>query len=60
MGRLPFQVHAWILGKDGDWLGRRLDVPLVPVGDWYHLDKLVATLGAYAGVEWTPFMEVKK
>jgi hypothetical protein len=32
------------LGKDGPRLKRRLDVPLVPVGDLYHLDKLVATL----------------
>jgi len=46
-----FLVHAWILGADGDFLQEHLDVPLVPVGDWYYLDKLVATLQAYAGVQ---------
>ncbi len=47
-----FLVHAWTLGKDGDWLRRHLDVPLTPVGDWYHLDKLVAALQAYRKAEW--------
>lgn len=47
-----FLIHAWILGRDGDWLRRHLDVPLVPVGDWYHIDKLVATLRDYSGTRW--------
>ncbi len=47
-----FLVHAWILGKDGDWLRRHLDVPLVPVGDLDYIDKLVATLGAYGRTTW--------
>lgn len=50
-----FLLNAWILGKDGDWLHRHLDMPLVPLGDWYYIDKLVATLQSYAGVEWKPF-----
>jgi hypothetical protein len=47
-----FLVHAWILGQGGDWLRRRLDVPLVPVGDLYYIDKLVAALGAYGQTTW--------
>lgn len=47
-----FLVHAWILGKDGEWLRRHLDVPLVPLGDLYHMDKLVATLRAYGQTTW--------
>jgi hypothetical protein len=49
-----FLVHAWILGGNGDWLRRHLDVPLTPAGDWYYLDKLVATLQAYRTIEWRP------
>jgi len=47
-----FLVNAWILGQNGPWLQRRLDVPLVPVGDLYHIDKLVATLAAYGQTTW--------
>jgi hypothetical protein len=47
-----FLVHAWILGQKGDWLRRRLDVPLVPVGDLYYIDKLVATLAACGQTTW--------
>jgi len=47
-----FLVHAWVLGRDGDWLRRHLDVPLTPVGDWYHLDKLVATFQASGKAQW--------
>ncbi|MGA2617223.1 MAG: hypothetical protein ABSF26_06390 [Thermoguttaceae bacterium] len=49
-----FLCHAWVLGKNGDWLRRRLDVPLVPVGDWYYIDKLVACLHAYSPCGWSP------
>ncbi len=38
----------------GDFLCEHLDVPLVPVGDWYYIDKLVSTLLAYSGIEWKP------
>jgi len=46
--------HAWILDRDPPWLSRHLDAPLVPVGDWYYLDKLVATLQAYWAPSETP------
>lgn len=44
-----FLVEAWIMNRDGDWLRRHLDVPLVPVGDTFYMEKLAATLGAYSG-----------
>lgn len=50
-----FLLHAWVLGADSEHLRRRLDVPLVPVGDLYHIDKLVATLRAYRTTSWQPF-----
>lgn len=50
-----FMVHARILGADGDALRRLRDVPLVPVGDLYYIDKLMATLQAYGQTAWVPF-----
>jgi hypothetical protein len=50
-----FMVRAWILGAEGDTLRKHLDVPLVPVGDLYYLDKLAATLAAYGRRDWKPF-----
>jgi hypothetical protein len=58
--RQVFLMHTWVLGKDPAWLQRRVDVPLTPVADWYHIDKLVATLHAYAETGWMPFPDTKR
>lgn len=49
-----FMVHARILDANGDWLRRRLDTPLTPVGDLYYIDKLTAALTAFGETTWTP------
>ncbi len=39
-------MRAWVLGESAADLGRYLDVPWVPVGDWFFLHKLTACLTA--------------
>jgi len=41
-----FQAKAWILRASRDELAKFLDSPLVPVGDLYYLQNLIATLEA--------------
>jgi hypothetical protein len=36
--RRIFLNHAWIIGRDADWLYRRTDVPWCRVGDLYHIE----------------------
>ena len=47
-----FMTHAWVYGESGDELRRWLDVPL-SLGDLFHLQRLTATIAAYADPVWS-------
>jgi hypothetical protein len=49
-----FLAKAWVLGEEGPTLERYLDVPWLPVGDFFYMDKLAATIMAYRGIRRVP------
>ncbi len=48
-----FMTRAWVYGDSGDDLRRYLDVPY-SIGDLFHIQRLVAAIGAYADPLWSP------
>jgi len=48
-----FMVKAWVLGETADQLAKYLDVPWVPLGDYYYINKLAETIRAYRGTCWS-------
>jgi len=47
-----FLAKAYVLGETPQALRRWLDIPWCPVGDYYYMAKLAATIGAARGVAW--------
>jgi len=48
-----FAIRAYVYGEPGPELAKFLDVPWTKVGDLHHLQKLVATIRAYAPASWS-------
>ena len=49
-----FMAKAYVLDEKPDKLRERLDIPWVVLGDYFYIDKLVATIRAYRGMSWQP------
>lgn len=47
-----FVARAWILNESPQELEGYVDVPWLPLGDFYYLHKLAETIKAYRGVSW--------
>jgi len=47
-----FLAKAWILDEKSESLQARLDIPWVPLGDYYYATKLAATIWQSRGLRW--------
>lgn len=48
-----FLSRAYVLGARHEWLAARLDIPYC-IGDWLHIQKLVATIRSAGECGWEP------